>query len=120
MTLTTEDHSSCLLAALARRFGRAIVREALLERVMRLETTLYSVGTIDRLFAVEEAVVAAWPSANIAGLHHEFYSATERRTGETLRFRAFDGEGALLLEQSYRLDDASSDALKSKQGELHV
>ena len=82
----------------ARRFADALAAEALLEQTARLEATLAADGGLEALFAVEQALDLAWPSAAPAC---ELIWATEAAE-ETLRLRAFDEAGRLLLARAYK------------------
>lgn len=81
----------------ARRFASALAAEALLEQTARLEATLAAEGGLEALFAVEQALDLAWPSAAPAC---ELIWATEEAS-EALRLRAFDEAGRLLLSRAY-------------------
>jgi len=81
----------------ARRFASALAAEALLEQTARLEATLAADGGLEALFAVEQALDLAWPSAAPAC---ELIWATEQAS-EALCLRAFDDAGRLLLARAY-------------------
>lgn len=81
----------------ARRFAAALAGEALLEQTARLEATLAADGGLEALFAVEQALDLAWPSAAPAC---EMIWATEE-TREALRLCAFDEAGRLLLSRTF-------------------
>lgn len=83
--------------AAARRFASALAAEALVEQTARLEATLAADGGLETLFAIEQALDLAWPSAAPAC---ELIWATEA-ADQALRLRAFDGAGRLLLSRAY-------------------
>lgn len=81
----------------ARRFAAALAHEALLEQTARLEARLAAGGGLEALFAVEQALDLAWPSAAPTC---ELIWAMEG-AAEALSLRAFDEAGRLLLAQVY-------------------
>ena len=117
MTTTTQvSNPSTLtapsaLAALAGDFARALGGR--MARTAKLETTLFTKGSIDRLFVLETAIIAGWPGG-MRPPRHEL--RCDPRGGETLRLAAFDEDGTLLLEQSFGLGDE----LKRGKAEDHV
>ena len=90
------DHPAAAGLA-ARRFADALAAQALLTHTARLEATLAPTAGLEALFAVEQALDLAWPSAAPAC---ELIWATEAAP-EALRLRAFDGDGRLLLAKVY-------------------
>ena len=82
----------------ARRFASALAAEALLDQTARLEATLAADGGLEALFAVEQALDLAWPSAAPSC---ELIWATEQ-ADEALSLRAFDEAGRLLLARVYK------------------
>ncbi len=94
---TLEPAQSLKAGEAARRFADALAAEALIEQTARLEATLAANGGLETLFAVEQALDLAWPSAAPAC---ELIWATEE-TPEALRLRAFDDAGRLLLSRAY-------------------
>lgn len=95
---TLEPAQSLKAGEAARRFADALAAEALIEQTARLEATLAADGGLETLFAVEQALDLAWPSAAPTC---ELIWATEA-ADEVLRFRAFDEAGRLLLSQGYK------------------
>jgi hypothetical protein len=94
----TTDSQQLRAGEAARRFADALAAEALLEQTTRLEATLAAHGGLEALFALEQALDLAWPSAAPAC---ELIWATEAFE-ETLRLRAFDEAGRLLLARGYK------------------
>ena len=94
----TESSHPASAGEAARRFARALAAEALLEQTARLEATLAAHGGLETLFAVEQALDLAWPSAAPAC---ELIWATEQAQEEALSLRAFDEAGRLLLARVY-------------------
>lgn len=95
---TLEPAQSLKAGEAARRFADALAAEALIEQTARLEATLAADGGLETLFAVEQALDLAWPSAAPTC---EMIWATEAAE-DVLRLRAFDEAGRLLLSQGYR------------------
>ena len=95
---TTQVSNPSALTLLAGDFARALGGR--MARTAKLETTLFTKGSIDRLFLLETAIIAGWPGG-MAPPRHEL--RCDPRGGETLRLAAFDAEGELLLEQSFGL-----------------
>lgn len=95
---TLEPAQSLKAGEAARRFADALAAEALIEQTARLEATLAADGGLETLFAVEQALDLAWPSAAPTC---EMIWATEAAE-DVLRLRAFDEAGRLLLSQGYK------------------
>jgi len=95
---TLEPAQSLKAGEAARRFADALAAEALIEQTARLEATLAADGGLETLFAVEQALDLAWPSAAPTC---EMIWATEAAE-DVLRLRAFDEAGRLLLSQAYK------------------
>ena len=94
---TLEPAQSLKAGEAARRFADALAAEALIEQTARLEATLAADGGLETLFAVEQALDLAWPSAAPTC---EMIWATDAAE-DILRLRAFDEAGRLLLSQGY-------------------
>ena len=90
------DHPAAAGLA-ARRFADALAAQALLAHTARLEATLAPTAGLEALFAVEQALDLAWPSAAPTC---ELIWATEAEP-EALRLRAYDGAGRVLLTRVY-------------------
>lgn len=92
------------VAKATRAFARRLGADQALAGVERIEVTLNGRGPIERLFAVEATLLAAWPEG-VRRPPHDLVSSTgelaarDERTGLTLR--AFDPEGAVVLREVY-------------------
>ena len=103
MTTTTWVSNPSALVALAGDFARALGGR--MARTAKLETTLFTKGSIDRLFLLETAIIAGWPGG--CGLpRHELRCDPQRRRDPA--GAAFDAEGELLLEQTFGLGEDSN------------
>lgn len=94
------------LSRAAQDFARRLGAGRALDRVERIEVTLSGRGPIERLFAVEAALVAHWP-ADLRRPPRDLVSSTgelardDEQSGLTLR--ALGAEGAVVLREVYDL-----------------
>ena len=100
---------SAALARAARDFAGRLDAERRLDSVERIEVTLNGRGPVERLFAVEAALVAHWP-ASLRRPPQEVVSSTGELSGEDeqagLTLRALDPQGAVVLREVYDLGTA--------------
>jgi len=98
MTLPISDPDTADLRCAARQFAGALAAEALLDATARVEARL-NAGDADALFAVDEALSAAWPRDGSSPPRHEVIWASGG--SPDLRLSAFDAAGRVLLRRSY-------------------
>ena len=98
MTSSNSDPQTQAVRRAARRFTEALAARAMLAATARVEAWLNANGPAS-LFAVDEALAAAWRRAGAAGPRHEVIWASG--PGEGLRLSAFDAAGRVLLRRSY-------------------
>ena len=98
MTPSVPDPQTQAIRRAARRFADALVTHALLDATTRVEAW-FSAAAPDPLFALDEALAAAWPPVEGAGPRHEMVWASG--PGEGLRLSAFDAAGRVLLRRRY-------------------
>jgi hypothetical protein len=98
MTTSNSDPQTRAVRRAAQRFAEALAARALLAATARVEAWL-SAERPASLFAVDEALAAAWRRADGARPRHEVIWASG--TGVALRLSAFDAAGRVLLRRSY-------------------
>jgi hypothetical protein len=98
MTISNSDPQTQAVRRAARRFAEDLSAKAMLAATIRVEAWLSAEGP-DSLFAVDEALAAAWRRAGRAHPRHEVIWASG--AGEGLRLSAFDAAGRVLLRRSY-------------------
>jgi hypothetical protein len=98
MTTATSDPQTQAIRRAAQRFAETLAAEAMLATTVHIEAWL-SAEAPAPLFALDEALAAAWPPAQGARPRHEVIWATG--PGEGLRLSAFDAAGRVLLRRSY-------------------
>jgi len=96
------------VAAAARRFADLLAADPRIDSVRRVEVTLCGRGPIERLFAVEAALVAAWPSAVRRPAHDLVSSTGELGPSAALTLRAIGPDGGEVLRGVYDLDPAKA------------
>ena len=100
MTSTISDNDTVAIRDAARRFTRALAAEAMLRATARVEARLVA-GGAGSLFALDEALAAAWRQTECALPRHEVIWAPGDGDQEGLRLSAFDAAGRVLLRRSY-------------------
>jgi hypothetical protein len=98
MTTSNPDPHTQAIRRAARQFADALAAQSLLGATTRVEAWFSAAGP-DSLFALDEALAAAWPPAEGARPHHEMVWASG--SGDGLRLSAFDAAGRVLLRRSY-------------------
>ncbi|MDR3510586.1 MAG: hypothetical protein P4L73_03050 [Caulobacteraceae bacterium] len=97
------------VASATRQFANRLGADRRFDSVERIEVTLSGRGPIERLFAVEAALLAHWPEG-LRRPPHDLVSSTgelspaDEQAGLTLR--AFDPEGAVVLREVYDIGAA--------------
>lgn len=106
---------SAALSRAAQDFARRLGAGRDLDQVERIEVTLAGRGPIERLFAVEAALVAHWP-ADLRRPPRDLVSSTGELSREDeqsgLTLRALGAEGAVVLREVYDLGSPLGGALK--------
>ncbi len=87
------------VAQAARRFADILVADPGVDAVDHIEVTLCGGGPIDRLFAVEAALAAAWPGATRRPAQRLASSTGEHGANSRLVLRALGRDGAELLRR---------------------
>ena len=98
-------------AAAARRFADLLAADPAHRAVQRIEVTLTGRGPIERLFALEAALLEAWPDTAPRPAHDLVSSTGEMGPCAALILRAFGQDGAEVLRRNYDLD-----ATETKRG----
>jgi hypothetical protein len=101
VTFPISDPDTLAIRDAARRFTRALAAEAMLEATARIEARLVAGGAAGSLFALDEALAAAWRRTECALPRHEVIWAPGDGDREGLRLSAFDAAGRVLLRRSY-------------------
>ncbi len=109
MTSSISDPDTAAIRRAARRFTEALATEAMLHATVRVEARLNAEGA-GTLFALDEALAAAWPRTEGALPRHEVIWATGAGDADGLRFSAFDAAGRVLLRRSYAAAPARKSA----------
>jgi hypothetical protein len=99
------------VAAAVRGFADRLAADAKFDTVDRIQITLCDRGSIERLFAVEAALVSAWPSAMRRPAHELVSDTGEMGAADGLTFRALGPDGAEVLRRVYAVE-----AAKAKRG----
>jgi len=101
MTLSISVPHTAAIRRAARRFTQALAAEAMLHATARVEARLVAEAA-GSLFALDEALAAAWPQAEGAPPRHEvIWASGGDGDAEGLRLSAFDAAGRVLLRRSY-------------------
>jgi hypothetical protein len=96
------------VAAAVQRFADLLIADACVETVGRIQVTLCGRGSIERLFAVEAALISAWPGALRRPAHELVCDTGEMGAAAGLTFRALGWDGAELLRRVYVVDAANA------------
>jgi hypothetical protein len=94
------------VAAAARRFADQLAVHPGGRAVQRIEVTLTGRGPIERLFALEAALLDAWPDTAPRPAHDLVSSTGELGPSAALTLRAFGRDGAEVLRRNFDLDAA--------------
>jgi hypothetical protein len=94
-------------AAAARRFADLLAADPA-RAIHRIEVTLTGRGPIERLFALEAALLDAWPDTAPRPAHDLVSSTGEMGPCAALTLRAFGQDGAEVLRRNFDLDAAES------------
>jgi hypothetical protein len=95
---------SSAVAAAARGFAEHLAADPRAASVGRIEVTVCGRGPIERLFAVEAALLEAWPAHLLRPPHEVVSSTGELRAAAALTLRALDGDGAEVLRRVYDVE----------------
>jgi hypothetical protein len=99
-------HHQTAVAAAARRFADLLAADPKGAGVRRIEVTLCGRGPIERLFDLEAALLAAWPSTAPRPAHDLVSSTGEMGPSAGLTLRAFGQDGMEVLRRDFDLDGA--------------
>ena len=103
------------VAAATRRFAELIAAIPKAEAVRRIEVTLTGRGPIERLFALEAALLDCWPDSAPRPAHDLVSSTGELGPSAALTLRAFGQDGAEMLRRTFDLEP-----LKCAPAQAHV
>jgi hypothetical protein len=103
---SSTDVDPAALAAATRRFAHRLAADPRIGTVSRIEVTLCGRGSIERLFAVEAALVAAWPMGKRRPAHDLVSSTGEMGPSAALTLRAIGLDGEEVMRGVY--DPASA------------
>ena len=87
-----------------RRFADLLAVHPRLAAVGRIEVTLCGRGPVERLFAIEAALIAAWPSGLRCPAHDLVADTGEMGAAAGLTLRALSPGGAELLRRVYAVE----------------
>jgi hypothetical protein len=98
------EFDNAAVAAAARQFAHLLDAETRLDGVERIEVTLSGRGSIDRLFALEAALIAQWPQGLRRPAHDLVCDTGELAPSDAqsaLTLRALGLDGAVVLRRVY-------------------
>ena len=101
------------VATAVRRFADLLAAEARFDTVGRIQVTLCGRGSIERLFAVEAALVSAWPSALRRPAHELVCDTGEMGAADGSISWALGPDGAELLRRVYAVEAAKAKPRKA-------
>jgi hypothetical protein len=101
-SLSCFDHNA--VAAAARHFADLLAADPQADEVRRIEVTLTGRGPIERLFALEAALLDAWPDTAPRPAHDLVSSTGELGPSGALTLRAFGQDGAEMLRRTFDLE----------------
>jgi hypothetical protein len=103
------------VAVAACRFADLIAANPKAEAVRRIEVTLTGRGPIERLFALEAALLDCWPDSALRPACDLVSSTGELGPSAALTLRAFGQDGAEILRRTFDLE-----SLKRAPAQAHV